>query len=351
MNNDCKTLIIATSYSELSPVGNPRTDYVELSKIINSDILDYTYYSSYDNTIFRSIENLARLDIKLAFAGLKKASSYDKVLLMSERAAIPYLMFQGLYKNLPPAVFISMHSSKKQAEVFKRFSLGAKLQTVISFSPAQRDFLVNDMNISEEKICYIPYVIDEKFFKPQQNKTEDFILSVGGIPGRDYPTLIRAVDNTNIKTVIISGGRLYGRKTSDGLTSLPANIEVLSGFDAAQMREFYSKAKAVVIPLETKRDDAAGSSVLLEAMAMAKTTIISRSDGILPYLNDESAYITVTPENPGELKKAIENAYQNPDEKIGLNARKIIEEKLSLEIYADSLARAIKGDLPKWPLN
>ena len=125
-----RTLILATSWApELRPPAlrsrdYPRTDYVELARLLDCDILDYWMYDGLRSLAsVRALEKNLRLDLYLALSGFRRARKYDVVVLMSERVAIPYGMLGGCFGRRAEAVFLSMHSSSRQARVFRRLGI------------------------------------------------------------------------------------------------------------------------------------------------------------------------------------------------------------------------------------
>jgi len=345
-----KTLILATSYAaEL-----PRTDYVELSKILDCDIVDYAIYNKPGlRRLFRPYEKKLRLDFHLALTGYLRSAIYGTVLLMSERVAIPYLMLCRVFGKRARALMISMHSSQKQARVFRGLNLSGQLDGAISFTPAQRRFLTNEMRLSANVISYIPYCVDTEFFTPGESENSEYgyVMSAGGVPGRDYGTFLEAVSGIDCEVRIVCGGRPYGRKTSSGLRIDSERIQVISNIPSTVMRDVYRDATLVVVPLAEGRDDAAGSTVLLEAMSMAKCVVVSASPGIKPYIASDNNAVLVPPGRADLLKGAIVRLLQNSKERElrGGNARAFVRDNCDVTSYAQRLARVVNGEVLEWP--
>lgn len=359
INPSPKVLILATSYApelqhDPERLAKPRTDYIELAKMIDCDIIDYSYYDNHPTLAkCRPFENRFRLDFILALEGVRRCSKYDITLLMSERAAIPFALICKCLGRKTQTVMMSMHSSPCQAKIVKSLRLYEIFSRTISFTPAQKDFLTLDMNIAENSISYVPYAVDDDFYKIENRNENSFVLSAGGIPGRDYETLLDAIKETNIPLWIVTGGRSYGRKTSGGFDQLPPNVKILSGQTSDQMRNLYSKASIVIIPLKKDRADAAGSSVALEAMSAACPLVASSSPGIKHYLHNNVNSILVEPENTQALKDTIQQLITNSSKKtdLGRHAVETINRQLSMRHYIKRLQRVIYGETTCWPLS
>lgn len=346
-----KTLILATSYApelrrpEMRPKEYPRTDYVELEKLIDSEIVDYVIYDNNSNLLShaRAFEKRLRLDFHLALIGLRKSNDFDVVMLMSERVAIPYMLLQRLARKRSRTVYVSAHSSRKQAKLIRSMGLFNNLDIAVSNTHAQRDFFVNEMGIPEDRIRCVLYAADERFFTPGPGMN-DYIFSAGGIRGRDYETLFAAVADLPVKVRIAAGGRAYGPDARRRLPSIPDNVEMLPPTDSAGMLERYRNASLVVVPLSGGRMDAAGCSVVLEGMACGRPVIASHTRGMEDYVTHDETGCLVACENAAELSKAISLALENADEraKCGRNARSESEGRLSLQRLVEGLAQSVE---------
>jgi glycosyltransferase involved in cell wall biosynthesis len=189
-------------------------------------------------------------------------------------------------------------------------------------------------DIPVEKICFIPFCVDDEYFKPQKLDSYDYISSVGKDIGRDYPTLLKAIEGLSCNVKIVCGSNLDN-------TILPQNAGKLVNVPYLKVREIYSKSKFVVLPLHCNRgSDAAGQTALLEAMAMGKAVVASRSPSLLDYVDNWKTGIFVKPYDAKDMKSAIQYLLDNPEEadKIGKNARKAVEDKFNHKIYAKNLA-------------
>jgi glycosyltransferase involved in cell wall biosynthesis len=343
--------VLATSYApELRrtarrPKEYPRTDYVELAKLLDCDILDYSIYDDSPRALwaYRGFEKRLRLDLHLALSGFQRAKDYDVVMLMSERVAIPYMMLQRMLGRQCATVLVSAHSSEKQARLVRALNLFRDADIVVSNTHAQCSFLVKRMLVPESSIRYVLYAVDEQFFVPGSG--EDYILSAGGIAGRDYPTLFEAVRELPATIKIAASGRLYGPDARRSLPPVPPNVEFLPPTDSAGMRERYQGAAAVVVPLHGERQDAAGCSVVLEAMCCGKPVIATHTQGMEDYVHENRTGRLV---GPGDVRALRESLVFLQDQvatgkQWGMNARLDCENRLSLGNLVVGLKDAALG--------
>ena len=112
--------------------------------------------------------------------------------------------------------------------------------------------------------------------------TVPFIVSAG-LELRDYDTLLEAVRDLPIQ-VVIGAGSPWSHFNFDPTKGVPNNV-VIAKFSPAQMRQLYANAELVVVPVRpTSRT--CGISVVLEAFAMRKAVIVSRTGGLRDYVTD-----------------------------------------------------------------
>ena len=331
---------------ELRPKEHPRTDYVELSRVLDCDIVDYAIYDgSRAWSRYRSFERRLRLDFHLALVGYRRARKYDVVLLMSELVAIPFMMLQKLMGRRAATVYVSAHSSGKQAKLVRSLGLFGSLDIAVSNTHAQRDFFVQEMRIPEDRIRYVLYAADEQFYTPAQTASQsDFVFSAGGVRGRDYPVLFEAVRGLPVRVRIAAGGRLYALGAARELPPLPENVELLPHMDSAAMRELYRQAAVVAVPVPGDRKDAAGCSVVLEGMACAKPVIASGTSGMGDYISSEETGLLAGPGDSSALRDAIVSALDSPELRatLGRRARAESETRLSLARLVSGLADAVE---------
>lgn len=110
------------------------------------------------------------------------------------------------------------------------------------------------------------------------------------------------------------------------------------------LKKLYANSRFVIVPVKDV-EYTSGQSVTLEAMAMEKAVVMSRIRGLWDKdTKDRRESVLVKPSNVNEMKNAIEYLLDNPKEadKIGKNARKLVENKYNSQNYAKHLAMHFK---------
>lgn len=170
--------------------------------------------------------------------------------------------------------------------------------------------------------------------KPLDGQT--YILSAGR-SGRDYRTLFDAFreGNRKVRVVCDSAAAMAGCQPS-------ANIEVLDHCYGADYLKQVWNADCVVIPLAVD-DISAGQMVLLQAMAMGKPIVITRTTTIAEYVTDGRDAICVAARDPMALREAVERVFtdQQFSRQLGTHAEETFRRCFSIPTFVSRLLEEI----------
>jgi glycosyltransferase involved in cell wall biosynthesis len=328
--------------ADIDHVRYPRVDYIELQRLVDLDVLDYTVYDrTHMGRLFRYLETRLRSDLYLTMLGLLAKHRYRLIFTMSERAGIP---FAALNRGLPGRKqLLSMFTawSFRQERAITGLSLFSAMDTVIVHCHSLKCHFV-ELGASPDRIQVIPYGVDHHFFSPLADVEPQagFIMSIGEVRGRDYATLLRAVDSLSLRLLVAASGSWYAREKTTGLqTAVPGNVTVAKRFSRAELKKLYAQSQFIVLPLYDV-SFSAGATAILEAMCMGRAVIVTRSRGILEYVVDGETGILVNPGDVTEMREAIRNLWAHPEEarRLGQNARQRVEEEFNLDVYVKRIA-------------
>jgi glycosyltransferase involved in cell wall biosynthesis len=319
----------------------PRVDYLELHRYLDIDVFDYTLYEqSRLGSFFRFLETQLRSDLYLTLLGLWAAPRYDLVFAMSERAGIPFSAFKRLSPGWPPFVTMFQCWSRRQESAINNLSLLAAMNGIAVHCQSMESHLLQ-LGAPKERTQILPYSIDHRFFSPQNVVPQpDLIMSVGEIRSRNYPALLQAVSGLPAQLVVAASGNWYAREKSTQLqVPLPRNVIVTGRLSSVELRSLYARSCFVVLPVYDSIFSA-GLTSILEAAAMGRAVIATRSRGIVDFVIDGETGILVNPGDVPALREAIEYLLAHPREarRMGQNARQRIEEKQNLDIYVEQMA-------------
>lgn len=208
---------------------------------------------------------------------------------------------------------------------------------VIYCTPSLKKLLREYFKVPEASLKYIPWAVDDVFFKPRKAETQTFIFSAGD-NDRDYTTLAQATQGTGLKLKIATNRTIKGS----------FDIELLPGLKPLSLREEYAQAKFIVVPLYNV-PSASGATALLESMAMAKATIVSDSCGIRDFVQDGHNAIVVQAQDVPSLRKAIIYLNENSQERVrlGRNARHTVEQHFNTKKQAKALVEVYRKVLTR----
>jgi len=312
------------------------------ARTLNSDILDERFLKRAPllrRFLYRPLPTMASQLLE-AFVVKRR---YDALISWSERLGLPLALLLKLTgSRVPNVVLASWISKAKKAILLKH--VHSHIDRLILMSSAQWDFAVNSLHIPASKVVLLKWPVDQKFWRPIKCPT-DMICAVGS-EMRDYLTLIQAMRGLTIRCHIAAGSHRsveYSTvKEISGLSSLPSNITV-GKKTFTDLRALYARSRFVVVPLLPSDTDN-GTTSILEAMAMGKAVICTRTKGQVDVLQDRRTGIFVPPRDPNALREAIEYLWEHPDEaeRMGMAGRKYIEEHHTLDEFVQRVKAIVE---------
>ncbi len=315
--------------------GGPRASLYE--KTINTDMMyeDFLLQApAWRRWIYKFIPVIAAEVVEAYFIRRR----YDIIISWSDpHALFMALLFKLTFTRFPHVALMFWISKPKKAALLKK--VHTHIDTIILWTSRHREFAINTLGIPAEKIKFIPYYVDHKFWRPIPSET-DMICSVG-VEMRDYPTLLDAMQGIDIQCHIAAGiarGKMFNTiQAIYDRGPLPNNI-TLGKLDPIELRNLYARSLFVVIPLLPSESDN-GLTVILEAMAMGKAIICSRTQGQVDVIQEGITGIFVPPQNSEALREAILSLWDNPElaKRMGEAGRKYIEANNTYEQFVNHI--------------
>lgn len=220
-------------------------------------------------------------------------------------------------------------------KIFKKFLIRLMVKSVSLFVVWSQDEIENyhkEFGIPKDKLKFIPH---HSTLKNYNFKIYDGnYIFAGGNSSRDYITLIKAVENFSIKTVIA----LTDYSLIEGI-NIPDNVEIVS-LSKEEFRQYMAGSKMVVVPLKNNLLQSAGQQTYLNAMSMKKPVIVSKAPGVKDYINNYETGIIVEPENPEALRKAISFILNGND-----RVKKMVDKAYTIATTNYSLDKFVERNL------
>ena len=156
-----------------------------------------------------------------------------------------------------------------------------KMDLIWCYSQALRSRLVDELNVADSRVLYLPLGVDADFYAAQPYPEDGLVLSVGNDRSRDMKTLYEAfaiMHEAHPETSFVV--------QSEDPAPSPPFVQRVSRFkDHSELRDYYSRASAVVIATRNNLYTS-GSTVALEVQAMARPIVITHSPGMSDYVED-----------------------------------------------------------------
>lgn len=208
--------------------------------------------------------------------------------------------------------------------------------SIVTYSNSQALLWSNEYNIPINNYASFPYAIDVTYYinasenmKISEN-SGDYILSVGCDDGRDYMTLVKAINGLDIKLKLVS---IPARIQKEMLSE---NIQYYNKLSYSELVDMYRGALFVVVPIKRGIIYPCGIRAMLEAMVLGKAVIVSGTMVLKEYLQDGKEGIFVEPGDHIQLRKEIERLFKEREtcRTLGLEAKKAVMERYDIRLVS-----------------
>ncbi len=254
----------------------------------------------------------------------------------------PLAVCVGLVKRLTgskaPIVAWAFNLSRKyegRKRKLAAFAL-ARVNIFVVFSRREITTYSDMLALPRDRFVYVPFT--EEMVAPEfaEDDADPFILAMG-TANRDYATMVEAVSDLGLRTVIIAGPRAIDA------ASVPPNVTVLSGLTLAACHALCQKARINVVPLDTD-DTASGQVTVRYAMMFGKAVIATTSIGTEDYIEDGVTGLLVPPRDAPAMAAAIKALWNNTAERhaMGQAARIWLLANAGFEVGPQRLAEILE---------
>jgi glycosyltransferase involved in cell wall biosynthesis len=278
-------------------------------------------------------------DFATAFASLRTANEADVVFATADTVGIPLLLLARAGLLRPPLVYASIGLPERllrlRGRPARRLYASAlrSAHTVVAYSEAEAGALRAWVGPGRPTIVFVPFGVDVDAFRATEATSEVDVVSVGADPRRDFELLVGvAARRPELTFRIVS--------TPERVRALgpaPSNVVLESGLTLEEVRDRLAAARVVALPVRPNSYSGA-TTVLLQAMALAKPVVVSRTDAIgSGYdLVDGRNCRLVQPGDPEAFERALLETLADPGS-LGERARATVERDFSWERYTAAL--------------
>lgn len=313
------------------PSNNDEVDFLVTTKWVDSyqkwgKLLNY--YPAFWLTGFRALLKTRR-------------THYDLVIAWQGKNGFPYAVLRSIVGQTSPPLIILGFSLQGVVSHFLglvRFGLRS-VSCVSVITPVEVEPYRRLLSLSPEEIFYTPlgWYDSVKRYENQEVRQPDALAQAGkfiytfGRSYRDYRTLARAVEGTDVKV------KLSGRDFNLSGIKLPHNIETTGWLSYEGLEDYLYKSQFCVVPLQHIAHSS-GETSLLHAMSYGKAVVATRSPGTETYVQHGVTGLLVEPGDAQAMRHAILDLWHNPDvaAQMGKEGRRRFEENHTMAKFARS---------------
>ena len=288
---------------------SPRQDFVELARALNAEILSFSDVRG-GSRFTRLLQKCAGQAVALAWLAFCQRGSFYFV--TAENTAIPLALLLKLRRGVTLALIAHRLTTPQKSWLLRTFRLFNQISVMLCYSRQQEWFAQERLGMPAAKVRRIAFQVDERFFSPPDEPHPGRGVVSVGRELRDYPTLFRALEDTEIPVTVVASSPWSKREDQTQQRSIPANVTLRKGLSSIELRELYRSAAVVVVPLMNV-DWPAGVTSLFEAQACGRPVVISASEGILDSL-DPGAAVIVPCGDAKALREAVLRLIRMPAE-------------------------------------
>jgi glycosyltransferase involved in cell wall biosynthesis len=337
----------------------PQADYMAMAQGFPADLVDYPTARQLGGWTGRLLEKIGGPNLMLAWACFNQRGRYRVLFTDGEQVGLPLaLLLKFAGRGLRPRHCMIAHrlSVRKKLLFLDWLGLHSHIDLFFAYSTWQAAFIRARWDLPDRQVVFTPFMVDACFFAPTRVPANGHPAALQGRPGpvicaagleyRDYPTLIEAVRGLPVQVVLAAASLWSKRRDPTAGSRLPGNV-LVQRFTQYELRALYAASRFMVMPLYPV-DFQAGVTAILEAMAMGKAVICTRTPGQTDVVVEGETGLYAKPGDPGTLRAAIQWLLDHPEEaeRMGRNGRRRVEGWLSLDHYVHRLLEGMKNIPP-----
>jgi glycosyltransferase involved in cell wall biosynthesis len=281
-------------------------------------------------------------DFLSVLPSLRAANRSEVVLSTVDTVGIPLLLLRRIGLLRVPLVYVAIGLPERLVQLrgarMERLYASAlrRAAAIVAYAESEAEWLRGWLGESAPTISFVPFGVDTDAFRPCERKSEFDVLSVGADPQRDYQLLVALARRRPEVSFRIVASNEHARL----LGKVPANVTVETEITLETVRDRLAAARVVALPVRENSYSGA-TTTLLQAMAMAKPTVVSRTDAIATgyELEDGVNVRLVPPADVETFEQALSDLLAGADAAtaLGIRARETVERSLTWKRYTNAL--------------
>jgi glycosyltransferase involved in cell wall biosynthesis len=289
-------------------------------------------------------------DFASILASLRVINGTAVVFSTVDRVGIPLVLLGQFGLVRRPVVYTAIglpeRLLKLRGEPARRLYRRALRRTaaIVSYAESEVDWLQDWLGPGGPPVVFVPFGVDVFGFRPMPDAGDGpDVVSVGADPRRDFELLVRVASRHPELTFRIVATEERARS----LGELPTNVSLASGLSLEAVRATLAAARVVALPVKPNTYSGA-TTVLLQAMALARPVVVTRTDAIaVGYgLEDGTNCRLVEPGDAEAFELALVETIADSGS-LGFRARETVQRDFPWERYTTAmweiLSRASEG--------
>jgi glycosyltransferase involved in cell wall biosynthesis len=292
-------------------------------------------------------------DFATVLASLRRINQADVVFSTVDTVGVPLVLLKRAGLLRPPLVYVSIGLPERLAQLrgerMQRLYAQALrgTQAIVAYAKSEAEQLHGWLGPEAPSIDFVPFGVDVEAFRPLPELTADTdVVTVGADPRRDFALLLQiAARRPELSFRIVASA-----ERARTLRDVPANVAVETDIPLERVRDRLARARVVALPVRDNSYSGA-TTVLLQAMAMAKPVVVSRTAAISEgyELKDGVNCRLVPPGDGAAFERALLEQVTGAGAALdlGTRARQTVERSFSWERYTDALWQVLRGISPR----
>lgn len=286
-------------------------------------------------------------DFTVVLSSLRAIARADVVFSTVDTVGIPLALLARLGLVRTPIVYAAIGLPERVERVrgagAGRFYRSAfrRVRRIVAYGAGEADALREWLGADGPEVVFVPFGVDTEAFRPDPRAAPlADVVSVGADPRRDYALLATVAERRPEWTFRV----VASEENAGQLVSAPRNVTVERDVPLSIVRDRLLGARVVVLPVRENSYSGA-TTVLLQAMALAKPVVVSRTAALARGygLRDGFNCRLVAPGDLDALERAVAELLANPVQAsaLGARARETVEQHLRWEHYTRRLSEQL----------
>ncbi len=339
------SLILSSTPAVLFDPDAPRADFRLLAETLGGAVLSAP---APGDSLLARLEKRTAADLRQAIAALKERHRVSVYVSLSEKVGVPLAFLLPKARTERPAhVLIAHHLTSGNKRILqKRTGYLSRFDRIVALGTSQERYLA-EAGYNVRYVTRVRHAVDTRFWTPREAESGGYLLAVGR-ERRDYRTLALALHDLPDLHCTVVASSPWSRQGAADTGGVPASMTYRKGLPYLELRDLYAGACLVVVPLETGTAYAAGATGCLEAMAMAKPTIVTATPGLIDYLTDDTGeplVQTVPGSDSSTLAASIRALLADAPERerLAIAGRRFVESGANVDDYVQKIAAVVRA--------